>query len=233
VICEYRSPKLGEALDDCEDILRTSIVDSEMRIALCDGATMSSFAKQWAELLADAYVLDPFCGSVDLKNRSVMLIDEWQRLVFSRPLSWHAQEKARSGAFATFLGLTVRNNEWSALAIGDTCLFHVRADGSLRAFPLGCSADFTNDPILLSSSHSANEEVFDQLVSCSGTLGPADLLLMATDGLASWLMTQHEAGRSPWSIFASDAGAVGRLCDERRMSREMKNDDVACAWIWG
>ncbi len=48
-------------------------------------------------------------------------------------LPWYAEQKAETGAFATFLGLTINREEsiYNVVAIGDCTLFQIRNDESI------------------------------------------------------------------------------------------------------
>src|SRR6266513_307758 len=79
----------------------------------------------------------------------------WPRRAFdqevaAKPLPWYAEEKMRSGAFSSLAGLTLHGpaaeetgdgagGAWESFAVGDSCLFQVRADELIVAFPLGSS----------------------------------------------------------------------------------------------
>src|SRR5687767_9101871 len=103
-------PKLGNALDEYEDAYACSGTElslkSSTRLALADGATMSSFAVDWARLLVDEYVREPFTPR-RMPHTIDMLQRQWMERLRGRHLPWYAQQKAERGAFATFLGLSV------------------------------------------------------------------------------------------------------------------------------
>ena len=67
-------------------------------------------------------------------------------------LPWYAEIKREQGAFATLLGLGVRaptgqrRGGWRAVAVGDSCLMHIREGRCLLSFPVQKSADFNNEP---------------------------------------------------------------------------------------
>ena len=70
--------------------------------------------------------------------------EEWQGGVPWDRVPWHGEAKARAGAFATVLGLTVAATpdnpyqfSWQAVAVGDACLFVVRHDRLPDLLPTG------------------------------------------------------------------------------------------------
>src|ERR1051325_3401894 len=127
----------------------------------------------------------------------------WRRRLAGRPLPWFASEKAGQGAFAAFLGLQIdaHTNRWTALAVGDCCLMQVDDVGKgmrvLTAFPLQESSQFTMSPYLI-GSRSDGEQLHDRIHISNGSLRDGDMLLLATDAMAAWLLKQHEAGRPLW-----------------------------------
>ncbi len=71
----------------------------------------------------------------------------------------------------------------------------------------------------------------DAIRFAEGELKTGDVIVMATDGLAQWLLRSVESAREPWHIFNEDRDALQLLVDEERASRRMRNDDVGCAWV--
>ena len=103
-------PKAGNRSEEYEDAFwptRSEVVTGgELYCAVADGATETSFSGQWARQLVRAF------GNGDLAERdwTAQLAKEqsrWLHTVQRKPLPWYAEEKARSGAFAALLGLTV------------------------------------------------------------------------------------------------------------------------------
>ncbi|MBU6434960.1 MAG: DUF538 domain-containing protein, partial [Nitrospirae bacterium] len=154
----FWTPKAGNSEVEYEDAFYPPhIIEAKtnsFRFAIADGATETSFAKLWAQLLVKAVGkgrLDPVCPDRTLtKLRSC-----WQRVVSRKSLPWYAEEKVRLGAFSSILGLSLSEDltgrYWNACAIGDCCLFHVRGNNLLRSFPLSHSSEFNNRPRLISS----------------------------------------------------------------------------------
>jgi hypothetical protein len=199
---------------------------------VADGASESSFAGLWARLLTEGFVQ----AEADAANGWLgPLRRRWAAEVEPLELPWYAEEKREQGAFATFLGLVIRppreslGGRWQALAIGDSCLFQVRQDHLLAAFPVECAADFSNVPQLLRSR--ATGAGTKPKVEW-GKWEPGDRLFLMTDALAQWFLSRHEAKANPWHSLARrlehpDAQVVlteyiGKLRDQK----ELKNDDV-------
>ena len=93
------------------------------RFAIADGASESSFARTWADLLVQGFTGHTGPWSRWLPAARQSWLDKFQASEFS----WYAEEKFLQGAYATFLGVSIHeaNHRWRAVAIGDSCLFHV------------------------------------------------------------------------------------------------------------
>ena len=224
--------KLGETAESCEDRVAVRALDGTLRIGVSDGATTSSFSAQWADLLTNWFVERRAHATPKAIERVLPVLgSRWLKDVRSRPLPWHAEEKILEGSFATFLGVSVEGGtSLRAIAIGDSCLFHVRADAMLSSFPYETAEQFASRPVLLSTSARANAVVGAAIAHTEFELAPGDLVIAASDGLAQWLMRSHEAGVPRWEIFA-DTQTLEAVVDEERYERRMRNDDVACAWF--
>jgi hypothetical protein len=151
------------------------------------------------------------------------------------PLPWYAEEKLRSGAFSSLLGLTIRCNSsaenivavtWEAMAIGDSCLFQVSNDNLVAAFPLDHSDDFNSRPILLSTNPADNEYLSEHIIFSEGTVEAGDTLYLMTDALACWFLKDSEQGGKPWEIKRSSQEDFERWIAKLRKDKLIRNDDV-------
>ena len=200
----FSCPKLGNSLEEYEDAWahRQTRTPVGIRVAVADGATESSFSKLWAVLLAESYVRSTVVG-VEFFARLKPARHLWRRKLAGRPLPWFASEKAEQGAFAAFLGIQIdaHKNHWTALAIGDCCLMHVDDVGQrmrvVGTFPLQKSSQFTMSPYLI-GSRSNGDSVNERIQISKGSLRDGDMLLLATDAVAAWLLKQYEEGRPLW-----------------------------------
>jgi hypothetical protein len=220
--------KRGNQSDEYEDAFAAN--PEAGRFAVADGASESSFAGLWAQLLVDGYTrrLEKTAGApswlADLRYR-------WAKEVDDRPLPWYAEEKRLQGAFAAFVGLRLTAGRWRALAVGDSCLFHVRGGELLRAFPLESSTSFGNQPSLLGSRPSARPS---QLQKARGQWQSGDRFLLMTDALAQWFLQQNEAGEKPATRIENELeleGAFAIWIEELRDRHVLRNDDVTLVAI--
>src|ERR1700681_1827963 len=112
-VATFVTSKPGEEADACEDVIRVRDHADGVRIGASDGATTSSFSREWATRLAEWFTRRTSHPDPEAIWRTVPLLGRiWRSDVGSRPLPWHAEEKLRQGAFATLLGVTVTNRRW-------------------------------------------------------------------------------------------------------------------------
>ena len=190
--------KEAETLADCQDAW--DLNDEKGRYAIADGATRSFFPKEWATLL-----VKHFCESADLS----LVKTAWRDWIGPIQQKWYEQveEKvkernlfyltnsfnAKESAVSTFIGIEFNkdNGAWRAMIVGDSCLFH-KSDSGFKSYLIENSADFTNRPEVFASFAKDNhsEPSFE-----SGHAKPGDILILATDALAKWILEHKEAGK--------------------------------------
>ncbi|HVH68386.1 MAG TPA: protein phosphatase 2C domain-containing protein [Gemmatimonadales bacterium] len=232
-------PKSGNSLEEYEDASahRHTRTPVGIRVAVADGATESSFAKLWAVLLAESYVRSELAGAeffAQLQPARRL----WQRRLAGRPLPWFASEKAEQGAFAAFLGVQIdaHTNRWTALAVGDCCFMQVDDVGEgmrvVNTFPLQKSSEFTMSPYLI-GSRSDGESLNERIQISTGSLRDGDMLLLATDAVAAWLLKQHEAGRPLWKWLYRKLGTPESFAAMVAYGRKhgLRNDDFTLVRI--
>jgi len=225
------APKAGNAAQEYEDAY--AVEEAALRFAVADGASETSFARQWAELLVDRFVHEPPTPE-SLREWIAPMQATWAGANQPKATAWYAEEKARDGAFSSLLGVAFNQGRWRALAIGDSCLFVVRAGKLAHAFPLEKAEQFNNRPMLISSVARANQGVWDQVRHGEGELVGKDQLLLMTDALAQWFLTEAEMGRRPWAALAKAAAsqdAFNAFVDMLRSGGMMRNDDTTLVRI--
>jgi len=226
-VSAFRAPKAGCAPEEWEDAF--CFDPGQGRFCVADGASECSFSAAWARLLTEGFVARPPDGST-LRDWLRPLQEEWARMTRGRALPWYAEEKARSGAFSSILGICLEPEDcgWRALAIGDSCLFGVRENKLAASFPLSASSEFHTRPMLLSTAARANAGIDTAVRETEGRARPGDLLLLMTDALASWFLAEVELRRRPWAVLERIATQeeFDSFIDLMRVGRSMRNDDV-------
>ncbi|MCL1933859.1 MAG: hypothetical protein FWF53_08650 [Candidatus Azobacteroides sp.] len=228
-------PKLGNANDENEDSFSVPIPSKRKSVhfAISDGATESSFSKEWAALLVSEYNKNPFDKS-HLPESLSKLSQKWYLMVNRKELPWYAQQKAETGAFATFLGLTIDKEKhyFDVIAIGDCCLFLIRDEKLLFSFPVSSFKDFNNTPNLLASNPKYQSNIYDRVAQHNEKLLLDDILLLASDALAAWIFKQTENEKKPWLILndilkkKQKEYVFEKWLNDKRIKNEIKNDDI-------
>lgn len=201
------------------------------RCAVGDGATESAFAGEWARLITKGYCK----GQIHPRLQDHMLEPLralWRQRTQRGALPWYAEQKVATGAFAALIGLKLRDGgerRWNALAVGDCCLFQVRADLCIAAFPLETADAFNNSPYLLSSQPMVNAALATHLHCAEGEWQPEDVFYLMSDALAAWFLRSSANFQRPWTIL-NDLETEGRsfeqFIDNLRREAVLKNDDV-------
>ena len=137
-------------------------------------------------------------------------------------------EKGAAATLLTFhlerqAGADPASRIWSAWAVGDSCLFHVRDGQVLACFPLCHSRMFKVAPSLLKTLPGEPPVP----LRAGGKCKLGDLFVLATDAVAQWLLARVEAGDPPdWeSYLTMDEETWRRQIDSARQSPFMVNDD--------
>ena len=222
------APKEGSQPDQYEDAWAVSPDGAETRtIAVADGASSAIFARDWANLLVAEFASGPFSADDDrLREQVAALGKVWRESVTARATSWYAQEKLPAGSAAALLVVTWDSaaRTWEARAVGDACLFVVRANRLKFAFPVTKSVKFGDRPALLTTEKPLEGE--NTVARFAAPYEAGDRFLLMTDALAAWFLTEWESKRKPWNdLPATDAALAGWL-QKRRNNRTLKNDDV-------
>ncbi len=244
-------PKKGNAAEEYED----AAAYSNHRFAVADGATESSYADRWSRELVDRFVAAPpnhiRVSKVPMEEWLRPAQKQWRSGIPWDRLPWYAEEKARCGAFTTFLGVEITpapsrfrfldlfrsrsGVRWHAIAVGDSCFFHIRDDILARAFPLEKTREFSNRPLLISSNPSRNKSVWKYVRQAEGECRAGDLFILMTDALGHWFLRENENGRKPWRELL-ELGANDDFADfveKRRAKATLRNDDTTlmiCQW---
>jgi hypothetical protein len=121
---------------------------------------------------------------------------------------------------------------WRAVAIGDSCLLHVRGGKVACAFPLSSSAKFGSRPELISSSPDA---------ACAapkwrgGQVEPGDLFVLATDAVAAYLLKAR--GKPAWAEYLArfeaclSSAEPAKLVEFLSLVQSKTNDDSTIVLI--
>lgn len=229
-------PKLGHEPSECEDAI--AVDTQNCRFAVADGATEAFDARNWAQRLAQSWVQKQTASTVEQFREWVAaegreLRDSWNGL----SLSWYSEEKARTGSFAALVGVELDLNtdapSWKAIALGDACLMHCRRGTLLKSLPVCRSENFNSAPVLVASDSSMHEACMKSVVIDSGSCESGDVLLLLSDGVASWSLERFEKNDlEPSDFFETKSEhELQRFFDDERLAGRMRNDDIAVVRI--
>ncbi|WP_344123934.1 protein phosphatase 2C domain-containing protein [Streptomyces blastmyceticus] len=251
------TPKEGNSESECEDAAALFPADGEVSddvlvAAVSDGASESALAKDWSKMLAngiagsakeDAAVLSDEKAFAAFTER---LVGQWEgflsryvreRAENGRPVQWYEEAKFEKGAFATLLAVRVERSpdsvgaRWTAAALGDSCLFHLRDEELLHSFPLTKTDEFGTTPALFGSRNHDYGLIAERTRFASEQAEPGDILFLMTDALAAWFLGLGEG--LVGQLGALKAASTGRqvvfeqLVGSLRSSKQLHNDDVA------
>ena len=233
-------PKRGSDQLECEDAI--GILPQQRRYCVADGATEGFDSRRWARLLTKHWVAS---------SRSLVTVEElrpWLSALggrfharwAARRLPWYAEEKARGGAFAAFLGLAFFEDEgyfsWQAIALGDSCLMQFRGDGLEFMFPVTDLTGFGYHPFLAPSDESKLDAALDRVTIKMGRANEGDVFLLLTDSIAAWYLDSiqsepDDVKKLTASIALNDRPYADHLIGQYREKGNLRNDDVAVVRI--
>lgn len=249
-----RLQKAGNLWNECEDWAYppnkdiaeysfNTMLSSEMRFAVADGATESLLCSQWAQLLVKAFCRSKKSDFDECIRKARWSWERWLENYLKRreklnPIKWYEEPGLERGAFATLLGISIHppikgcSGKWSAFAVGDSCVFQIRKDHILKWFPLISLRDFNNRPQLINTKDQAKYEKS----ALFGDYTEGDILFLATDALAQWFLKQYEENNYPWDDLLKFKGKGNHAqfsawLENLRTEKLIKNDDVVLALI--
>lgn len=237
---QFLMPKSGAELSECEDAI--GVNRDVLRFAVADGATEAFDAGNWAARLAGRWVTDePPALSVETFRAWVAGHAEWLQSGWQgRELSWYAEEKARAGSFAAFVGVQFELTtgvaaRWRAIALGDSCLIQLRARAIHTAFPLSDYQSFTATPILVPSLNSL-QAALERTVVASGLIEPGDIFLLLSDAAACWYLKISGEDvplceKFDFLLSAAQNKELARLFETERRAERIRDDDIAVVRI--
>lgn len=196
-VTTLRHWKSEHTAETCEDAVGEN--SAYGLFAVADGAGTTLFSGAWADFLVRHFL------SVPLMNNDPFEVEWWVRLAQEEfkqkfpaqtDLAWNAQQKVQSqGSYATLATLRISaqsENSMQAeiLAMGDSCVILYRsAMGEPLSFPLQHSEEFEQAPICIPSKPGAFNRYFHQFQAITLDLAPADIVVLASDAVAKWIVS--------------------------------------------
>lgn len=223
-------PKSGFDSFECEDFI--GIDEENCRFAVADGATEAFDARNWARRLAESWVrsdsaLTPETFHDWVVCEGLALHSAWSQLT----LPWYAEEKARNGSFAAFVGVEfdLLNDapSWKAIALGDACLLHCRDGALLKSLPISKSASFNSTPLLVASDPAIYKSSGDSLVIDSGRCRNNDIIFLVSDAAAAWWLERFEQNDFSDVLRDNNEPDATKFFENERRAGRIRNDDIA------
>jgi hypothetical protein len=99
--------------------------------------------------------------------------------------------------------------------------------------PLSHSESFNNAPVLVASDGSLHESMMQSIVRDSGSCESGDVLLLMSDGIASWYLQRLEQNDfDPDALICSkDDEELIQFFSDERVAGRIRNDDIALVRI--
>ena len=234
-VAHFLLPKAGLLPSECEDAIALS--HRQGRFCVADGATEAYDSRRWAKLLTRYWAAsDHLLTNEEFEPWLSRLGSHLERRWSRKTLPWYAEEKARGGAFAAFVGLAFIPSEnhlvWQAVALGDSCLIQIRDGSIVTALPISEPEAFGYHPALLPSNQQRLQGIGDQVTVASGDATPRDTFVLLTDAIAAWYL--RTAAENPLRVDelsrlldASDTRGFERFVERERADKSLRNDDIA------
>jgi hypothetical protein len=231
----FWQPKAGNAQAEWEDAAG-SRDGVHARFVVVDGATEAYDSLRWVEQLVESFVeAGPVLNPDALAGWFESMQHQWIANAPTRFANVIEEYKFRNdGSFATFVGgelveLDGPQPRWVAAALGDAVLFHVRSGRLVAHFPPLSVDDFGLVPDGVDTRPAALPQMMRKLTFGHGRLQVGDLLFVATDALAHWMLTQATVDPNAlWALLGElDHDRTFReLVADQRGTGQLRNDDV-------
>lgn len=248
----FRFPKEGLDPRRSADKLYQRYSRELYRAAVTDGVSASFLPSRWAEIIAAAYVEQPFNGPYEFITWLTNCSAEWYRwteqewlLPLLKQATGIQQEQAywqreiARGAETTLIGCSLAPQQLKTGevivhvdAIGDSNFFFVHpvevGPWPYKAFPLKSAEQFGANPDTLPTALQYIDGTWEYVKMQKYRVVPGDYLILATDALAEWILTALDRGQNPWSelLEIRDEQAFRTFVEQKRASGRMHLDDT-------
>lgn len=241
-IKSFSCSKAGNSVDENEDAVLAPYGSFEgdltIRVAVADGATESSFSREWADLLV-SYYKDSANFATAFQTLFPTIRKSWLERIDCANLEWYAQQKLEMGSFTSLLGVDIdlSTGVVKIIAVGDSNFFAFRNGKMIKAFPIDRSEGFSNTPILISTEPHKNKVDTEFFKKEIFEITPGDVLIAATDAISQWILKSIENGNYPITELydlpdtKSDPYPFQNWLDELRKLLLIKNDDTTLVLI--
>jgi hypothetical protein len=220
--------KYADVPGDNEDVF--VVAGNGSCIVVCDGASDSFDARNWAELLAGHFSTHP-ATQADV----AACVAAYVASTDFAALSWSRQMAFERGSFSTLVRVeTGALGELCVTTVGDSLVVLTDGETLLHCQPYDTSARFLERPMLLSTVAHHNAAFDDECLAAltQTVIYPPDrptFLLCMTDAVGAWLLSRTEAGdRSALEdlLAIRSDDELSSLVERERASGLMRRDDA-------
>jgi len=236
----FSEAKAGNAPDEWQDGASGGVLGGTARFIVVDGATQAYDPLRWVDQLVTSFApaSGPRLEPAAMRAWFSQMQDQWAAGVRAFDSIIEERKFTEVGSFATLLAFEITGLDgpepfWRAVALGDTVLFHVRADRLIATFPPLGPGDFGTLPDGVHTQRSSLDRMTERLATGGGVLAAGDLLFAATDAMAHWILRAIARDeKKVWATLATLAhpDVFARLVEDQRKEQDgafrMKNDDV-------
>ncbi|WP_116964512.1 hypothetical protein [Fastidiosibacter lacustris] len=224
-------PKESTEFSSNEDVF--CINYDNKKVVLCDGASESFAAKEWATVLANQYIESECINAEWLEKARFNYSIQFDKSDFS----WSKLASYSRGSFSTLLGLTFDEDKKKVelLSIGDCIAILFDGNVKINTFHYLESCEFSHRPLLLASESKYDSFSNDDVISEINT-GVWDLqhfefphILVMSDALGEWFLKMYERNNtSEWSqlLEIEDTESFLNLIEHNRKNNSIRLDDT-------
>jgi hypothetical protein len=263
-VSSFSTPKLGNSIRECEDAYAIlprvgsdeMIEQGPIVASVADGASESLLSGYWARSLTASLTSSVILNQDSVRDTAMfadavaLALDGWdawlvnyilEREALDKPIRWYERPKLDRGSHAAFLTAhfadpTGETGAWSACGLGDVCLFHIRDNTLLQAFPLTSFAEFSNSPQLIGTKNTDIALVALRTNFVEGTYRTGDQFFIGTDAFSAWFLDRTDNGGLPWNLLrdltcSPNPDDFESWSREERSSGRMRNDDIAIVHV--
>ena len=239
---KFSLPKRGEEAKTDQDAI--AISTNERIFAIADGVSEAPHSRIWADKVVNKFIENPFVSDLNEQKLKDWLEDirkDWSSEIeqhqshemTEKAKALHMEMSREQGGSTTFLGMITQEmkkkyQKLQLFGIGDTNMFLIRNKKIKYSFPIISVESFTDRTKGLSSIDNAPQEI-PELKEVNAKKG--DIVILATDALAKWILEYYNLGQRPWSKILKNKNDIANFIDKLRYTNKIDDDDTTCIII--
>ena len=220
-----------------------AISPDERVFAIADGVSQSPFSQIWSKKVVNKFIKKP----LDISDLNEQKIKDWLADIRKEWGSEIDQGKAselildiakKEGGSTTFLGMIIKKKKkkrqkLQLFGIGDTNMFLVKKNEitgklDMMGWPVTSVESFTDRTNALFSLDNTLQGI-PELKEFNVKRG--DIVILATDALAKWILKSANLGQRPWSKILKNKNDIANFIDKLRYTNKIDDDDTTCIII--